>query len=163
MCPEKALYVELNFKWELRIVSVALQVLCNLKKTKKDPHLLRMEIQFMPWDKSALPQCGWVCMQEYNLVWMLFIRHVQPCPLNVNIIIMSNIKVKGEWNSVMHCTFPVTWTRISFAPPTQSCSKLLWLVITGEEKWQIFHIIDTILCTTLMRNFTEDIADLIAS
>lgn len=41
----------------------------QLKKNKtKKKHLLWMEIQLLPWDKSALPQCGWACMQGNSLV-----------------------------------------------------------------------------------------------
>lgn len=56
-----------------------------------------MEIQGLCWNKQALPQCGWFACR--GIIWSNYFpcRHIQlVCPLNVNIFIMSNIKVTAQ-------------------------------------------------------------------
>lgn len=73
------------------------------RKQQTETHLLWMEIHGPCWDQSGLRRCGRLCMQENNLSWLLFMRTY------TGRSIMSNIKVRVEWNKcgILDCTFTV--------------------------------------------------------
>lgn len=101
-------------------------MLCNEKKKE---HLFRMEIQGLCWNKQALPQCGWFACR--GIIWSNYFpcRHIQlVCPLNVNIFIMSNIKVTAQ------CQISLCHTVILYRALHISCNMKLLCFLEEKKK-----------------------------